>query len=131
MQTFACQSYFTSTSFSTSCIHFFKEILLISTSPLSKVKYYAIRIEFQVRGSPHVHSFMRVLNPPLLLHSTINSFIEYLETVVSANLPCKQENWNCSILLKIIRFIHTLGLIRRTKTSNVVFITVAFLQKEL
>ena len=38
------------------CIEtFFKEILLIT---IGKVTYYAIRIEFQVRGSPGVHSFM-------------------------------------------------------------------------
>ena len=37
--------------------------------PLSntgKVTYYAIRIEFQERGSPHVHSFIWILNPPKL-----------------------------------------------------------------
>ena len=33
---------------------FFKEILLIPLSPIVKVTYYAIRIEFQLRGSPHV-----------------------------------------------------------------------------
>ena len=33
---------------------FFKEILLVSASPLGKLKYYAIRIELQAIGSPHV-----------------------------------------------------------------------------
>ena len=55
-------------------------------------QYYAIRIEFQVRGPPHVHSFLWVLNQSVLSDSTIDSFIEYLDTVVSANLPCKQQN---------------------------------------
>ena len=32
---------------------FFKEIIV--NGPLGKVKYYAIRVEFQVRGSPHIH----------------------------------------------------------------------------
>ena len=32
---------------------FFKEIVL--NGPLGKVKYHVIRVEFQVRGSPHVH----------------------------------------------------------------------------
>ena len=34
---------------------FFKVIVL--NGPLGKVKYYAIRVEFQVRGSPDIHSF--------------------------------------------------------------------------
>ena len=32
---------------------FFKEIVL--DGPLGKAKYYAIRVEFQVKGSPHIH----------------------------------------------------------------------------
>ena len=32
----------------------FKEIGV--NGPLGKVTYYAIRVEFQVRGSPHIHS---------------------------------------------------------------------------
>ena len=37
---------------------------MISSGPLSNVKYYAIRVGFQVTGSPHIHSFLWVLNPP-------------------------------------------------------------------
>ena len=33
---------------------FFKKIFLIPLSTIGKVTYYAIRIEFQVRGTPHV-----------------------------------------------------------------------------
>ena len=43
---------------------FFKEIIV--DGPLGKTKYYAIRVEFQVRGSPHVHCFLWVLNAPFL-----------------------------------------------------------------
>ena len=48
--------------FSTSYIHVFKEMLLISTSSLSKINYHAIRIEFKARGSQHVQRFLSVLN---------------------------------------------------------------------
>ena len=41
---------------------FFKEIII--DVPLGKTKYYAISIEFQERGSPHVHSFIWILNAP-------------------------------------------------------------------
>ena len=37
---------------------FFKEILFIPLSTIGKVTYHAIRIEFQVCGSLHVHSFI-------------------------------------------------------------------------
>lgn len=41
---------------------FFKEIIV--DGPLGKVKYHAIRVEFQFRGSPHVHSFIWVIDAP-------------------------------------------------------------------
>ena len=43
---------------------FFNEIIL--DSPLEKIKYYAIRIEFQERGSTHVHSFTWIFNAPII-----------------------------------------------------------------
>ena len=39
---------------------------IVSNGPLGRVKYYAIRVEFQVRGSPHIHSFLWILNAPVL-----------------------------------------------------------------
>ena len=45
---------------------FFKEIVV--NGPLGKVTYYVIRVEFQVRGSHHVHSFLWVLNAPVCMY---------------------------------------------------------------
>ena len=41
---------------------FFKSSVL--DGPLGKTQYYAIQVEFQVRGSPHIHSFIWILNAP-------------------------------------------------------------------
>ena len=35
---------------------FFKEVIVAGA--LGKVKYHVIRVEFQVRGSPHIHSLL-------------------------------------------------------------------------
>ena len=43
---------------------FFKEIVV--DGPMRKTKYYTIGLEFQVRGSPHVHSLLWVTNAPVL-----------------------------------------------------------------
>ena len=43
---------------------FFKEIILDGT--LSKTKYYNITVEFWVRRSPHIHSFLWIVNAPIL-----------------------------------------------------------------
>ena len=34
---------------------------------LGKTQYYAIGVEFQVNGSPHIHSFIWILNSPKLM----------------------------------------------------------------
>lgn len=38
---------------------------------LSRVKYYTIRLEFQVRGSPHIYSFLWILHVPILIKDNI------------------------------------------------------------
>ena len=62
---------------------FFKEIIL--DGPLGKTKYYAIRIEFQERGSPHVHSFIWIFNAPNIQNET--AYIEFIEKTINAQLP--------------------------------------------
>ena len=52
---------------------FFKVIVL--DGPLGKTSYYAIRVEFQVRGSPHIHSFIWILNAPKLSKETKDEYI--------------------------------------------------------
>ena len=52
---------------------FFKVIVL--HGPLGKTSYYAIRVEFQVRGSPHIHSFMWIINAPKLSKETKDEYI--------------------------------------------------------
>ena len=47
---------------------FFKEIII--DGPFGKVKYYAIRVEFQFRGSPCIHSFLWAINAPVLTKDT-------------------------------------------------------------
>ena len=101
MQIFGCQSSYIGTSFSVSCIIRFKEILLISGNPLSKIKHYDIKIEFEVRDSPHVHSFLWVLHQSALSEWIIDSFIEYLDSVFCANLPYKEQDLEFFNLVKI------------------------------
>ena len=52
---------------------FFKVIVL--HGPLGKTSYYAIRVEFQVRVSRHIHSFIWILNAPKLSKETKDEYI--------------------------------------------------------
>ena len=62
---------------------FFKEIIFDGL--LGETKYYAIRIEFQERGSPHVHSFIWIFNAPNIENEA--AYIEIIEKTINAQLP--------------------------------------------
>ena len=60
--------------------------MIIRDESLGKIKYYAIRAEFQFRGSPHIHSFLWVTNGPTLTEKTINEYLEVLGSGVCGHL---------------------------------------------
>ena len=48
------------------------------------MKYYAILIEFQERGSSHVHFFMWIFNAPNIQNEA--DYIEFLEKTINTQL---------------------------------------------
>ena len=50
--------------------------------PLRKTKYYATRIEFKVRGSPHVHPLIWILNSPVLTKFNVNESTQWVDFIV-------------------------------------------------
>ena len=77
---------------------FFKEIIV--NGPFGKVEYYAICVEFQVRGSPHIHSFLWVNGAPKLSPSTKEECICFIDQIVKANMPDPEKD---SGLYKLVR----------------------------
>ena len=78
---------------------FFNEILV--DGPLGKTKYYVIRSEFQVRGTPHIHSFLWILNAPVLSKDTIDHYKEWVDSNISARIPDSSKNPKRFELVKI------------------------------
>ena len=64
---------------------FFGTIIL--NGPLGKTNYYVIRVEFQVRGRPHVHSFIWILNLPKLTKSNIEEYTHWVDSIIHTELP--------------------------------------------
>ena len=67
---------------------FFIEIIL--DGPLGKTKYYAMRIEFQERGSPHVNPFIWIFSAPNFENE--NAYIEFTEKTINAQLPAHSND---------------------------------------
>ena len=77
---------------------FFRTIVL--NGPLGKTSYYAIRVEFQLRGSPHIHSFVWIQNAPTLTNDNIEEYKAFIDGIVKADLPDVEENPKLHELVK-------------------------------
>ena len=63
---------------------FFK--IIVFDGPLGKTLYYAIRAELQVRGSPHMRSFICIFNAPKLTKVNID-YRKWVDSVIRSDLP--------------------------------------------
>ena len=71
---------------------FFREVLVTKTKPIGKIVYYALRIEFQMRGSPHLHALIWCDDCPKLSHDNKQAYIKYIDKHVQAYLPSMEED---------------------------------------
>ena len=94
----------------------FKEVLL--DRPLGKTEFYVYCVEFQVRGSPHIHSFLYIKEAPKMTLETEQQYINFVESKVSAKLPDPSE---------LTKFIHILGLVGNITRTSVSFTMVVIL----
>ena len=59
---------------------------------LGKIKYYVIRVEFQARGSPHVHCLLWAENLTEFRPDNKQEYIDYIDNVMSTSLPTGEES---------------------------------------
>ena len=65
--------------------------------------YYVIRLKFQVRGSPHIHSFLWIANVVVLRENTIDPYTKWLDNITSAQLPDEKDD---PVLLGLVKTYH-------------------------
>lgn len=71
---------------------FFTEVLPSKSKPIGKIVYYALRIEFQMRGSPNLHALIWTEDCPKLTPETKEAYIEYIDKHVLTYLPNKEDD---------------------------------------
>ena len=80
---------------------FFSEVLLSNSNPIGKITYYALRIKFQMRGSPHLHALIWTSDCPKLAAETKDAYVEYIDKHVQAFLPNENEDPELYNLVKM------------------------------
>ena len=68
----------------------FKVIVL--NGPFGEAKYHANRVEFQVRGSPHIHSFLWLIDPPVLTKDNIGECVAFIDSADKSYVPDPIKN---------------------------------------
>ena len=66
---------------------FFSEYLLSDTHPLGHITDYVIKIEFQMRGSPHAHCLLWVENAPKIDKDPDDVVCAFIDKYITARIP--------------------------------------------
>ena len=78
--------------------------IIVLDGPLGETQYYAIRVEFQVRGSPHIHSSIWILNAPKLTKVNINDYRKWVDSVIRSEIPDRN---NGPALFEVVKAYQT------------------------
>lgn len=69
-----------------------KFVILDGPMPLGKVRDYCVRVEFQLRGSPHFHIFFWIEQFCNHVQPEPNIMCSYIDSTIKTELPLEQEN---------------------------------------
>ena len=64
---------------------FFKHILKSPHSPLGKLQIFFYHVEFQHRGSPHIHALLWIENAPHYNKDDDSTIIEYVDKIITCS----------------------------------------------
>ena len=84
---------------------------------MEKTKFCVICIEFQLTGSPHVHSFMFSVNTLNIQNEA--PYLAFIKVTINAQLPGHLNDPDVLSQLKFKRFMLTLQLTGNTTKMNV------------
>ncbi|XP_062283095.1 uncharacterized protein LOC133987667 [Scomber scombrus] len=70
---------------------FLKEVLMSPSHPIGKIKDYFYRVEFQQRGSPHVHCLFWIENAPIIDKNTDDEVVAFIDKYVTCELPPQND----------------------------------------
>ncbi|XP_073688497.1 uncharacterized protein [Garra rufa] len=70
---------------------FLKEVLMSSVQPIGEIVDYFYRVEFQQRGSPHVHCLFWIKNAPQIDKNTDEEVVKFIDKYVTCEVPSEND----------------------------------------
>uniref|UniRef100_A0A672F4L9 ATP-dependent DNA helicase n=2 Tax=Salarias fasciatus TaxID=181472 RepID=A0A672F4L9_SALFA len=81
---------------------FLKEVLMSPSEPIGRIIDHFYRVEFQQRGSPHVHCLFWIEGAPKIDQNTDEEVVEFIDQFVTCELPSDDDT-----LLDIVSSVQT------------------------
>ena len=100
---------------------FLKFILKSKDSPVGQILDFFARIEYQNRGSPHIHLFLWVMQAPSLERSTASEILQYIDKVISTTIPNENDDQVLNYLVGHLQTHHHTSRCQRHKTCRLDF----------
>ena len=91
---------------------------LKDAQPLGEIVDFFSRIEFQSRGSVHMHSFLWIKNAPDLNCDDHATIVEFIDSIISTELPSKIEDEELYNLVSSLQVHHHSFTCQRRRTTR-------------
>ncbi|XP_041957559.1 uncharacterized protein LOC121715728 [Alosa sapidissima] len=66
---------------------FLRDVIMSPAEPIGKIKDYFYRVEFQQRGSPHVHCLFWIENAPKIDRESDDEVAHFIDTYITCEIP--------------------------------------------
>ena len=98
---------------------FFSQYILGGSQPLGNVTDYVIKIEFQIKGSPHAHYLLWVKDAPRIGHNTDDEVCAFVDKYITAVMPkpCEENEHDISMMKRLQKHTHS-DYCRHRKTCH-------------
>ena len=94
---------------------FLQNFLLSSTAPLGKIADWFYRVEYQQRGSPHIHMLIWLENAPTFGEDSDYDVVSFIDKIVT----CEKPTENPDLLALVNRQVHRHSHTCRKKSKSV------------
>ena len=96
---------------------FLHHFLLVKPYPLGNIKDYFARVEFQARGSPHMHIFVWVADAPSFDNPEDKEFnVPFIDKYISGQLPDAESISDLQMVKPLQTHTHSLTCLRKHNT---------------
>lgn len=98
--------------------------------PLGNIEDYFARIEYQNRGSPHLHIFLWITHAPTLISSTSSEITQYIDKVICTTIPSEEKEPDLYFLVHRLQIQHHTNSCKRNNACRFGFPKLLSTQKQ-